>query len=243
MRLPSEELTMAGASVRDAIFSGTSSIEQREVRIAPLGLFGTLRIPTSAHALVVFAHGSGSSRLSPRNMMVAEALNTRGIATLLFDLLTPMEERDRANVFDIPLLAERLVAAVRWIDREQELAKLPLGLFGASTGAAAALVAAAELGKRVGAVVSRGGRPDLAGAALAGVRAPTLLIVGGNDFAVIELNEQALTQLAGPKALEIVPGASHLFPEPGALEMVITLAASWLERHFNSAKLVQPRST
>jgi len=234
---------MAGASVRDTIFSGTSSIEQREVRIAPLGLLGALRIPTSAHSLVLFAHGSGSSRLSPRNMMVAEALNTRGIATLLFDLLTPAEERDRANVFDIPLLAERLVAAVRWIDHEQELAKLPLGLFGASTGAAAALVAAAELGKRIGAVVSRGGRPDLAGTALAGIRTPTLLIVGGDDFAVIELNELALTQLAGPKALEIVPGATHLFPEPGALEMVIALAGSWFERHLNSAKLIQRRST
>jgi fermentation-respiration switch protein FrsA (DUF1100 family) len=197
-------------------------------------LAGTLSVPSAAGALVVFAHGSGSSRLSPRNAMVARGLNERGIATLLFDLLTPVEEADRANVFDIPLLAQRLVDVVRWIDQDSELARLPLGLFGASTGAAAALVAAAELGGRVAAVVSRGGRPDLAGPALDLVRAPTLLVVGGADHGVIELNEQALARLPGPKRLTIVPGASHLFPEPGALEAVIELAADWFSRHLAS---------
>ena len=206
--------------------------EGRDVRIAPIGLAGILQIPKKSYALVAFAHGSGSSRLSPRNMFVARALNDRGIATLLFDLLTPAEEADRANVFDIPLLADRLVDAVRWLDGQAPVAKLPLGLFGASTGAAAALVAAAKLPRRVGAVVSRGGRPDLAGDALDNVQAPTLLIVGGADFGVIELNEQALARLPGPKALEIVPGASHLFPEPGALETVIEYAANWFACHL-----------
>lgn len=204
----------------------------REVEIGPLGLAGTLHLPASASALVVFAHGSGSSRFSPRNMAVANALNAQGIATLLFDLLTPDEEQNRANVFDIPLLAERLVEVVRWIDRQPELARLPLGLFGASTGAAAALVAAARLGSRVGAVVSRGGRPDLADAALDDVRAPTLLIVGGLDFGVIELNEQALARLTTRKAIEIVPGATHLFPEPGTLDVVIEHAARWFKTHL-----------
>jgi putative phosphoribosyl transferase len=183
-------------------------------------------------AIVAFAHGSGSSRLSPRNVAVADALNARRMATLLFDLLTPAEERDRANVFDIHLLAERLLDAVRWLNQQPLVGTLPLGLFGASTGAAAALVAAAKLGDRVGAVVSRGGRPDLAGDVLDQVRTPTLLIVGGDDTVVIELNERALERLAGPKTLEIVPGASHLFPEPGALEAVIGHAAQWFERHF-----------
>ena len=215
-----------------------SACDIRDVRIPPLGLPGILQIPKNAYAIVAFAHGSGSSRLSPRNMSVADALNLQGVATLLFDLLDPAEEADRANVFDIPLLANRLVDAVRWIDRQAELAKLPLGLFGASTGAAAALVAAAKLPSRVGAVVSRGGRPDLAGDALDRVRAPTLLIVGGADLAVIELNEQALARLRGIKTLEIVPGASHLFPEPGALERVIDCAANWFADHLapHSAK-------
>lgn len=208
-------------------------ISTREVVIAPLGLAGTLQLPASALALVVFAHGSGSSRLSPRNRAVAEALNEQGIATLLFDLLTPSEEGDRANVFDIPLLAERLVDVVHWIDSHPELARLPLGLFGASTGAAAALVAAARLGARVGTVVSRGGRPDLAGPALLNVTAPTLLIVGGLDDVVIELNEKAYARLKAPKALEIVPGATHLFPEPGTLDIVIELAARWFKTHLS----------
>jgi dienelactone hydrolase len=154
----------------------------------------------------------------------------------LFDLLTPDEEQNRANVFDIPLLAERLVAVVRWIDRQPELARLPLGLFGASTGAAAALVAAAELGIRVGAVVSRGGRPDLADTALDGVAAPTLLIVGGLDYGVIELNEQAFARLKATKAIEIVPGATHLFPERGTLELVIEHAARWFKAHLAAHK-------
>jgi len=159
-------------------------------------------------------------------------LNDRGIATLLFDLLTASEEADRANVFNIMLLADRLADSVRWLDSQGSVAKLPLGLFGASTGAAAALVAAAMLPRRVGAVVSRGGRPDLAGDALNAVRAPTLLIVGGADFEVIELNQEALARLQAPKALEIVPGASHLFPEPEAMEAVIDHAARWFKRHL-----------
>jgi len=206
--------------------------EGRDVHIPPIGLAGILEKPKNAYALVVFAHGSGSSRLSPRNTFVAHALNDRGIATLLFDLLTSAEESNRANVFDIPLLADRLVDAVCWLDEQQSVANLPLGFFGASTGAAAALVAVAKLPGRVGAVVSRGGRPDLAGNALDMVQAPTLLIVGGADFGVIELNEQALARLRGVKALEIVPGASHLFSEPGALEAVIDHAARWFEQHL-----------
>ena len=215
--------------------------ESRNVRIPPIGLAGMLQKPKDALALVVFAHGSGSSRLSPRNTLVAHALNDRGIATLLFDLLTSTEEADRANVFNIRLLADRLVDAVHWIDDQESIAKLPLGLFGASTGAAAALVAAAKLPRRVGAVVSRGGRPDLAGDALDTVQAPTLLIVGGADFGVIELNEQALARLRGSKALEIVPRASHLFPEPGALEAVIDHAVAWFERHLRPAHVEQMR--
>jgi fermentation-respiration switch protein FrsA (DUF1100 family) len=206
----------------------------RAVSIPPIGLAGALHVPRSAYALVAFVHGSGSSRLSPRNKFVADALNSRGIATLLFDLLAPAEEADRSNVFDIPLLADRLIDAVNWVEGQSSLARLPLGLFGASTGAAAALVVAAKLPHRVGAVVSRGGRPDLAGGALDRVRAPTLLIVGGDDFGVIELNEEALARLRAPKALEIVPGASHLFPEPGALEAVIDHAARWFERYLAS---------
>jgi fermentation-respiration switch protein FrsA (DUF1100 family) len=206
---------------------------ERAVVIGPLRLAGDLRMPARANALVVFAHGSGSSRLSPRNRAVAEALNQQGMATLLFDLLTPEEELDRANVFDIVLLADRLVDVVRWIDAQPELADLPLGFFGASTGAAAALFAAAQLGTRVGAVVSRGGRPDLAGSALPAVTAPTLLIVGGFDPGVIELNEEAYGRLtAAAKSLEIVPGATHLFPEPGTMEAVIDLAARWFTSHL-----------
>ena len=212
----------------------TNALNAREVMIGPLGLAGTLHLPVAASALVVFAHGSGSSRFSPRNMVVAEALNAQGIATLLFDLLTPDEEAERANVFDIPLLAERLIDVVHWIDTQPELTRLPLGLFGASTGAAAALVAAAELGARVGAVVSRGGRPDLADIALEHVTAPTLLIVGGLDYGVIELNQQALARLRAQKAIEIVPGATHLFPEPGTLDVIIEHAARWFNTHLGS---------
>jgi putative phosphoribosyl transferase len=212
----------------------TRQVTAREVTIGPLGLAGTLHLPASASALVVFAQGSGSSRFSPRNMAVAHALNAHGIATLLFDLLTPDEESERANVFDIPLLAERLIDVVHWIDTQPELARLPLGLFGASTGAAAALVAAAQLRRRVGAVVSRGGRPDLADGALEFVNAPTLLIVGSLDDVVIELNQQALARLRAPKAIEIVPGATHLFPESGTLDVVIEHAARWFITHLGS---------
>lgn len=204
----------------------------RQVAVGRLALPGDLTIPENANALIAFAHGSGSSRLSPRNRAVARALNTRGMATLLFDLLTHEEEHDRANVFDIPLLAERLIEAVHWIDWQPQLAGIPIGLFGASTGAAAALVAAATLGDRIRAVVSRGGRPDLATNALDRVGAPTLLIVGGLDNEVIELNERAFTHLQCVKTLEIVPGATHLFPEPGTMERVIALAGDWFERHM-----------
>ena len=205
------------------------------VHIPPIGLAGSLCIPAGAAGLVIFAHGSGSSRLSPRNMAVAEGLNKQGMATLLFDLLTLEEEVDRANVFDIPLLAERVIDAVDWTGREPLTQNLRLGLFGASTGAAAALVAAARLGDQVEAIVSRGGRPDLAGDVLDQIRTPTLLIVGGVDYVVMELNEQAFARLRGPKALEIVPGASHLFPEPGALESVIDHAAHWFQRYLGSS--------
>ena len=217
---------------RGARSEAQSSAFSREVLIPPLGLAGTLNRPDGARAMVIFAHGSGSSRFSPRNVQVAQALNRRGIATLLFDLLLPEEEKDRRNVFDIELLGRRLVHAVRWILEEPDVGILSVGLFGASTGAAAALVAAIALGDRIRAVVSRGGRPDLAGGMLPQVKAPTLLIVGGEDFGVIELNQWALERLGGEKSIEIVPGATHLFPEPGALEAVIELAAAWFERHL-----------
>ncbi len=209
-----------------------SRLEIREVRILPLGLAGTLRVPANPRGVIVFAHGSGSSRLSPRNIAVAEALAERGFASLLFDLLTVEEEADRANVFDIALLAQRLVGAVRWLQSEPVMRGLAVGLFGASTGAAAALVAAAELGPGIAALVSRGGRPDLAGDALERVRTPSLLIVGGADQPVIELNEMALAQLKAEKSLVIVPGASHLFPERGALEAVIQHASRWFGAHM-----------
>jgi pimeloyl-ACP methyl ester carboxylesterase len=194
-----------------------------------------LNRPAGARALVIFAHGSGSSQFSPRNIRVAEALNRRGIATLLFDLLLPQEEEDRQNVFDISLLAQRLKQAVRWVIEEPDVNSLPIGLFGAI--AAAALVAASGLGGRIGAVVSRGGRPDLAGDRLPLVRIPTLLIVGGADYGVIELNQQALERLGGEKSIQIVPGATHLFEEAGALDAVIELAAGWFESHLIAGNL------
>lgn len=184
--------------------------------------------------LVVFAHGSGSSRMSPRNRAVARALRGAGMSTLLFDLLTEEEAEDRANVFDIPLLGRRITGAVDWVGALPECASLPIGLFGASTGAAAALVAAAERPGAVSAVVSRGGRPDLAGNRLPDVRCPTLLIVGGADRTVLELNRTALDALQCRKALEIVPGATHLFEEPGALDAVVRLAAGWFRACFAS---------
>ena len=209
--------------------------ERLEDVVLPLGLPGTLCVPGNPRGLVAFAHGSGSSRFSPRNTAVANALNQRGFATLLFDLLTPQEEQDRTNVFDIPLLGDRLVEAVNWLGSQgPEISTLPVGLFGASTGAAAALVAAARFPTRIAAVVSRGGRPDLAGNVLPLVRAPTLLIVGGADFGVIELNREALAQMHGSNALTVVPGATHLFPELGAMEAVIELAVRWFERYLGS---------
>jgi putative phosphoribosyl transferase len=206
------------------------------VEAGPLRLPGTLTVPEDPRGVVVFVHGSGSSRLSPRNTHVADALNDAGFATLLFDLLTEEEEADRRNVFDIHLLADRLVDVVSWLDGEAAVAGLPLGLFGASTGAAAALVAAERLGPRVAAIVSRGGRPDLAGDVLAFVGAPVLLIVGGSDTDVLALNRIALTRLGGEASIAIVPGASHLFPEPGALDRVVALARDWFETRLSGRK-------
>jgi putative phosphoribosyl transferase len=203
----------------------------REVEIGALALKGLLGAREKASALVIFAHGSGSGRLSPRNNYVAEALRKSGLATLLLDLLTPEEELRRSNVFDIPLLAERLLLATAWAREQAETAQLPIGYFGASTGAGAALVAAANDG-RVFAVVSRGGRPDLAGGALERVRAPTLLIVGGHDRQVIALNREAQQRLKAESELVIVPGATHLFEEPGALDAVITHASRWFLTHL-----------
>ena len=205
------------------------------VQVLPQGLQGDLCLPSTPRGLVIFAHGSGSSRLSPRNVVVARALNEHGFATLLFDLLTRQEESDRNNVFDIDLLSERLIGAIDWIKAQPVTNALPLGLFGASTGAAAALVAASRRPRAVGAVVSRGGRPDLAGEALPRVHAPTLLIVGSADMGVIELNEQALAAMQGAHRLEIVRGATHLFVEDKALEAVMALAARWFETHLAQA--------
>jgi pimeloyl-ACP methyl ester carboxylesterase len=203
------------------------------VSLPPLGLKGDLGLPTGVpRGIVIFAHGSGSSRLSPRSAFVARELQGSGFATLMFDLLSEGEAADRANVFDIALLAARLVEATEWIQGAQATRTLPIGYFGASTGAAAALVAAARPGSRVSAIVSRGGRPDLAGGALAHVKAPTLLIVGGADFDVLALNRAALHRLHCEAKLEIVPEATHLFEEPGALGEVVNLAARWFLNHL-----------
>ncbi|TQK52964.1 putative phosphoribosyltransferase [Streptomyces sp. SLBN-118] len=225
-----EEVTslLAQASVPGG---STGSEAEVDVDAGGVGLAGDLTLPAGAAAVVMFAHGSGSSRLSPRNRFVASALNRAGLGTLLFDLLTPAEESDRANVFDIETLARRLADATGWLrDRES----LPIGYFGASTGAAAALRAAAitDSGRDIGAVVSRGGRPDLAGPSLGDVRAPTLLIVGGHDTLVLDLNRQAQRQLHCENRLEIVPGATHLFEEPGALDQVAELARDWFTSHL-----------
>jgi putative phosphoribosyl transferase len=197
---------------------------------------GDLRLPPRVSGLIVFAHGSGSSRFSRRNRQVAGVLVEAGFATLLLDLLTHDEEAVDARTaeyrFDIDRLAERVIAAIDWAGEHSELAELSVGGFGASTGAAAALIAAAERPRRVAAVISRGGRPDLAGAALPRVQAPTLLIVGGDDAPVIALNESARDQMRAPVHLEIVPGATHLFEEPGALETVAQLALDWCRRHL-----------
>jgi predicted phosphoribosyltransferase/dienelactone hydrolase len=202
------------------------------VRIGDVPLVGHLTIPEKCVGLVVFAHGSGSSRHSPRNRFVAAALNSAGLGTFLFDLLTPDEETDRAAVFDIDLLADRLGAVTRWLQAQPEARGQRIGYFGASTGAGAALWAAAEPHSSIAAVVSRGGRPDLAGSKLDQVRAPTLLIVGGHDEVVLDLNRQAQAQLRCESQLAVVPGATHLFEEPGALEEVSRLAGDWLSSHL-----------
>ncbi len=207
-----------------------------------MSLDADLSVPASCNGIVLFAHGSGSSRLSPRNRQVAESLNASRLATLLVDLLTPDEEaedqRTRELRFDIAMLADRLVGLTDWLRSNDQTANLRIGYFGASTGAGAALVAAAQRPDTVNAVVSRGGRPDLAGPALERVRAPTLLIVGGNDGPVIDMNSQAMAAMHCEKRMTIVPGATHLFEEPDALGAVSTLARDWFKSHLN-----QPRSS
>ena len=211
-----------------------------EVRIpcAAVTLEGTFSIPPGAKGVVVFAHGSGSGRYSPRNQFVARVIRESGNGTLLFDLLTAEEEIEdnvtRSLRFDIGLLARRLAEVTRWLVERRSACDLGIGYFGSSTGAGAALVAAAEFGQRIDAVVSRGGRPDLAGDALARVQSPTLLIVGGYDDVVIRLNKEALAELCCERELKIVPGATHLFEEPGALEAVAGLATDWFCRHFHT---------
>ncbi|MEV6792374.1 phosphoribosyltransferase [Streptomyces sp. NPDC051320] len=228
-----EEATDTAASGDPAAGRPTSGGPARstevEVDAGGIPLDGDLTLPEGARAIVMFAHGSGSSRHSPRNRQVAAALNEEGLGTLLFDLLTPDEESDRANVFDIAALSRRLADATHWLRGRRSL---PIGYFGASTGAAAALRAAASADTDVAAVVSRGGRPDLAGDALSDVRAPTLLIVGGADSTVLDLNRRAQAQLRCENGLEVIPGATHLFEEPGALEDVAELARSWFTSHL-----------
>lgn len=206
------------------------------ISVGSASLSGELIIPAAAEGLVLFAHGSGSSRYSPRNQFVARVIREAGVGTLLFDLLTPEEESVDAYTahlrFDIALLARRLVAATNWLAVDKQTQQFAVGYFGASTGGGAALMAAAELGGHISAVVSRGGRPDLAGKALPFVTAPTLLIVGGRDYPVIEMNRQALAELRCVKRLTIVPEATHLFEEPGALEEVARLASEWFVRHL-----------
>jgi len=206
-----------------------------EIPIGAGMLQGMLNVPAQPRGFIMFAHGSGSSRFSTRNQFVASVLHRTGFATLLFDLLTEREADSRDKVFDIELLAERLEDVTMWQQEQDELRSLQLGLFGASTGAAAALVAAARMPGAAAAVVSRGGRPDLASEFLPRVKAPTLLIVGANDYEVVELNRQALAALRCEKELSIVGGATHLFPEPGALQEVATRAAGWFTRHLGSA--------
>ena len=229
-----EATAMSGAAPSDGRDADDPFLRDEEVRVTagPVTLAGHLTIPQRPTGIVVFAHGSGSSRHSPRNRYVAEVLNRAGLGTLLFDLLTPAEERDRANVFDIGLLAQRLVEVTRWLAGQPDTASLPVGYFGASTGAGAALVAAADTGTTVAAVVSRGGRPDLAGSRLRDVHAPTLLLVGGWDDVVIDLNRQAQAEIPADCELTIIPGATHLFEEPGTLERVAELARDWFLRHL-----------
>lgn len=205
------------------------------IPIEHVRLFGNLVVPEQANGLVIFAHGSGSSRFSPRNQFVARALQEGGLATLLMDLLEEKEAENRYRTFDIDRLSLRVLGVTEWVKTVPDLGALPIGYFGASTGAAAALQAAATKPKDVAAIVSRGGRPDLAGAFLSRVEAPTLLIVGGADTLVIELNEEALSRLVCPKQLTLVPGATHLFEEPGTLEEVSRLALDWFTRYLVAA--------
>ena len=207
---------------------------EKEVNISVNGISlpGTLVLPDQAQGIVIFAHGSGSSRFSPRNRFVAEVLHKAGIGTLLFDLLTQEEDQVYENRFNIDLITERLVKATEWLAGQEEARDVPFGYFGASTGAAAALKGAARLGGRLSAVVSRGGRPDLAMADLPQVQSPTLLIVGGLDYQVLDLNRQALDKLQADKHLEIIPGATHLFEEPGTLEQAADAAAAWFKENL-----------
>ncbi len=233
-QVPDEEVIKLLESAH--VSYGAPQVSSRAVEVPAGGqlLPGDLVVPDRSTGLVLFAHGSGSSRLSPRNRAVAAVLHTARLATLLFDLLTERESEDRAKVFDIALLGARLEEATNWVRQLPETDGLPLGYFGASTGAAAALVAAARLKDAVAAIVSRGGRPDLAGDALASVTAPTLLIVGGRDNVVLDLNREAQRLMSAKTRLEIVPGATHLFEEPGALEQVAQLAADWFKEHLSS---------
>ena len=212
--------------------------EELAINLGPLTFRGDLLVPEMASGLVIFAHGSGSGRLSPRNQFVAGVIRSRNIGTLLFDLLTEEEESidmyTRHLRFDIPMLAERLVAVSKWTGEQEDTRHLRQGFFGASTGAGAALVAAAEIGSGIAAVVSRGGRPDLAGDALERVQAPVLLIIGESDEPVITMNEEAYEKLRSVKEIKIVPGATHLFEEPGTLEEAADLAADWFERNFSA---------
>lgn len=208
-----------------------------DIPLKEVMLKGDLSIPAQAHGIIIFAHGTGSSRLSTRNRMVAEFLNKQGLATLLFDLLTPSEDMDTANRFDIPLLAKRLEEVTNWVTEQESCSDLLIGYFGASTGAAAALMAAVDL-PRVKAIVSRGGRPDLAMKWLSQVKVPTLLIVGHLDTEVLKLNQQAYAELSGKKKLEIIHGATHLFEERGAMEKVCALASGWFELHLQPLQLI-----
>lgn len=222
--------------VRNVFRAPQPSLRDEEIQVTSgqVSLAGRLTIPERPTGVVVFAHGSGSSRHSPRNRFVAEVLNRAGFATVLFDLLTPHEERNRTNVFDIGLLAGRLVDVTGWLAAQPDTASLPVGYFGASTGAGAALVAAAHPGVKVAAVVSRGGRPDLAGESLRGVRSPTLLIVGGRDEAVLKLNRLAQALIPAECQVAVVSGATHVFEEPGALEQVAVLARDWFTGHLTA---------
>lgn len=206
------------------------------IELKQVNLIGDLAVPEGAKGLIIFSHGSGSSRLSTRNRYVAEHLQRSGFATLLFDLLTPEEDQDRANRFNIPLITQRLIETTHWVQEDPRINKFNIGYFGASTGAASALGAAAALGDMIKAVVSRGGRPDLADSVLPDVQSPTLLIVGGKDEPVIGMNKEAHDRLQCLKDMEIVPDATHLFEEPGALEMVAQLATDWFRKYLEPGK-------